>query len=281
MTFLASFPFHARPPIQSQVEFTNPTIWIHPPHPNHSPLSADVECLKWQAYLALRGISPLHFRTDISQQGAINRRLPNIHISKDTLIPALHIPSWADAHLSESPSLLEGYNDELARDESRAWVALLEGHVHAALEFSNPRPSYLLSILFPSPQSSTPLQSILIPPPAPLTGLTSLFPPSGVRISYPTIIAQYRDAIAALSDRLGTDKWFLGSQYVYSSPSIQFFLIYSYRNPTPLDALAFAYLHSISISQNSTLRFEVTRRVNLVAWERRVRTLVCAAFVST
>jgi len=28
---------------------------------------------------------------------------------------------------------LEGYKDEAARDENRAWVSLLEGVVHAAL----------------------------------------------------------------------------------------------------------------------------------------------------
>jgi len=33
------------------------------------------------------------------------------------------------------------------------------------------------------------------------------------------------------------------------------------------------------MSSNSALRIEVTRRVNLVAWEWRVRQLVQAAFV--
>jgi metaxin len=32
-----------------------------------------------------------------------------------------------------APGVLEGYKDEEARDESRAWVSLLEGDVHAAL----------------------------------------------------------------------------------------------------------------------------------------------------
>ncbi|KAG6909623.1 hypothetical protein DXG01_016405 [Tephrocybe rancida] len=49
--------------------------------------------------------------------------------------------------------------------------------------------------------------------------------------------------------------------------------------PTPLDALAFAYLHAIAVSSNSTLRIEATRRGNLVPWEWRVREqLVRAAF---
>jgi metaxin len=215
-SFISLFPLHTHPPVPlspTSKQFTLQTIWIHPPQQQDSPLSADVECLKWQAYLALRGINHIRIRTDISQQGAIDRRLPNLHISRDELLPAHHIPSWADAQLSETATELEGYKDEAARDESRAWVSLLEGHVHAALEFSNPRPSYLVSLLSLGPQPSTPLQSILTPPPAPLTGVTSLFRPSGIRVSYTAIIAQYRDAIAALSDRLGTDKWFLGSEY--------------------------------------------------------------------
>ena len=212
----STFPLHTHPPVPvPSKSFTSPTIWIHPPQLPDSPLSADVECLKWQAYLALRGISHIRIRTDISKQGAIDRRLPNLHIALDNLLPAHHIPSWADSQLSETPNDLEGYKDDAARDESRAWVSLLEGHVHAALEFSTPQPSYLFSLISHRSQQTTSLQSILTPPPAPLTGFTSLFPPSGVRVSYATIISSYRDAIAALSDRLGTDKWFLGSKYVY------------------------------------------------------------------
>lgn len=51
-------------------------------------------------------------------------------------------------------------------------------------------------------------------------------------------------------------------------------------DPTPLDALAFAYLHTILNSKDQAFRIEVTRRVNLVAWEWRVRDLVRTAFVS-
>jgi metaxin len=212
----STFPLYTHPPVPFPSNpLTSPTIWIHPPQHPHSNLSADVECLKWQAYLALRGISHIRIRTDISKQGAIDRRLPNLHIAINNLLPAHHIPSWADEQLSETPNDLEGYKDDAARDESRAWVSLLEGHVHAALDFSTPQPSYLFSLIFPSPQQATTIQSILTPPPAPLSGFTSLFPPFGVRVSYATLISHYRDAIAALSDRLGTDKWFLGSKYVY------------------------------------------------------------------
>ena len=40
----------------------------------------------------------------------------------------------------------------------------------------------------------------------------------------------------------------------------------------------FAYLHCILHSKDHTLRFEVTRRVNLVAWERRVQSQVRSGF---
>ena len=51
----------------------------------------------------------------------------------------------------------------------------------------------------------------------------------------------------------------------------------SFSEPTPLDALAFAYLHCILHASN-VLRIEVTRRVNLVAWEGRVRCFVRERF---
>ena len=48
--------------------------------------------------------------------------------------------------------------------------------------------------------------------------------------------------------------------------------------PTPLDALAFAYLHSILNSADDNIRMEIARRVNLVAWEKRVRDVVTTTF---
>jgi metaxin len=49
--------------------------------------------------------------------------------------------------------------------------------------------------------------------------------------------------------------------------------------PTPLDALAFAYLHSI-LHSSDNVRIEVCRRANLVAWELKVRRLVSEGFAS-
>ncbi|KAG6909626.1 hypothetical protein DXG01_016408 [Tephrocybe rancida] len=242
-------------PLPHRTPVTNPTLWIAPPGPSDAPLSADVECLKWQAYLALRNVPNL-LRTDVDPAGALDA-LPNLQTDNTTLLAAHLIPQWADQHAQPEPD----YVSLEARDESRAWVALLEGTIHAALLVSQPTPSYLESLVSMRPAPPAPINALLTPPPAPLTGLTSLLPAFGARISYDAIYARYKDAIAALSDRLGTDKWFLASP-----------------EPTPLDALAFAYLHAIVVSSNATLRIEVTRRVNLVAWEWRVREQVRAAF---
>ncbi|KAG6880245.1 hypothetical protein C0992_001813 [Termitomyces sp. T32_za158] len=221
-----------------------PALWICAPLAGDAPFSADVECLRWQAFLALRGI-PVHLRTDIDPAGALDQRLPNLHAANDELLPANAIQDWASKHVP---------NDDSLPDESHAWFALLEGPVHAALLLAAPAPP--LFSLRPAPTQS--LAALLTPPPPPLTGLAALCPPRGARISPDVIYANSDEAIAALSHRLATDKWFLASPH-----------------PTPLDALVFAYLHCILASK---LRDQVTRHVNLVAWEWRVRDQVRAAF---
>ena len=87
--------------------------------------------------------------------GAVDGRLPNLQIpfpeesrkgnttragpvgvkEKGKVLAAKMIPGWVDTELDvvSGDDELEGYKDVMARDESRAWVALLEGAVHAAL----------------------------------------------------------------------------------------------------------------------------------------------------
>lgn len=151
--FFTLFPLYTHPPIDSPDKarpVTSPTLWIHPPwSPDADVLSSDVECLKWQAYLALRGLSDIDIRWDVSPDGALDNRLPNLHVPLKTLpgaseevkqqddgegelLPAHLIPEWVDGRIGAFDEL-EGYADETARDESRAWVSLLEGNVHAAL----------------------------------------------------------------------------------------------------------------------------------------------------
>lgn len=150
-TFFSFFPLHTHEAIISPYasrKIEKPTLWVHPPRSvavepgsDADCLSSDVECLKWQAYLALRGLKDISVRWDVSADGAIDGRLPNLHVPLDdakcddgegALLAAHLIPEWVGRHVGELDAL-EGYADEPARDESRAWVALMEGNVHAAL----------------------------------------------------------------------------------------------------------------------------------------------------
>ncbi|OCH88201.1 hypothetical protein OBBRIDRAFT_106138 [Obba rivulosa] len=268
--FFSLFPLYEHPPVSAPYAAAalvpTPTLWIHAPRaPADDVLSADVECLKWQAYLALRGCADIALRWDVSADGALDGRLPNLQVplqpgAEDTLLPAHLLPGWADERVG-ALDLLEGYADAAARDESRAWVALMEGNVHAALALAQPRTVTWAMWISPYSDKHRPVETMLNPPPPPLTGFSSLLPPYGTHIDRSAVELQYREAVAALSERLGTDKWFLGS-----------------AGPTALDALIFAYLHCILHSKDNAIRTEVTRRVNLVAWERRVQVQVRAAF---
>lgn len=137
VSLYSRFPLLSYPPIlplHNEIHSV-PTLWILPPRKN-TILSVDVECLKWQAYLALRGLTNIKLRWDIAPEGSISG-LPNLHIPSDKgeLLAAHAIPAWVDAKLGvdSSADLMEGYIDQAAMIESRAWVSLLEGIVHATL----------------------------------------------------------------------------------------------------------------------------------------------------
>ena len=161
-TLFSHFPLYTYPATPSPYQalpIRTPTLWIRLPRVTSGSdvLSSDVECLKWQAYLALKfsqTVDParLAVRWDVSSSGAVDGRLPNLHVAFDSLpptligkdtkvkddgegevLPAHHIPEWVSGRLGEDADELEGYKSIEARDESRAWVALLEGNVHAAL----------------------------------------------------------------------------------------------------------------------------------------------------
>lgn len=152
--FNSKFPLITYPPITPTTKnpLTGPTLWIAPSYDDN--LSNDVECLKWQAYIALRGVKSVQLRYDVAPDGCLDGVLPNLHVplaesplknvpevdgldgSEDgELLPAHSIPGWVDAKLGVDSAAdpLEGYSNEAARVESRAWVSLLEGTVHAAL----------------------------------------------------------------------------------------------------------------------------------------------------
>ena len=76
---------------------------------------------------------------------------------------------------------------------------------------SQPPSVSLISRLSPYQHTPRQLDAVLPHPPAPLFGISSLLPPYGTHVDTEAVEHQYRDAIAALSERLGTEKWFLGS----------------------------------------------------------------------
>ncbi|THH12040.1 hypothetical protein EW146_g7841 [Bondarzewia mesenterica] len=295
--FFAFFPLYTYPavPLSNKHAVTGPTLWIRSPLSTapdaRDLLSADVECLKWQAHLALRGLSRVQVRWDVAPEGALGERLPNLQVpsegAKDVdgeLLAAHNFPTWLEKHV-EPLDELEGYKDVESRDESHAWVALLEGDIQAALTLAQPPPSFFSETVLqlPPPNPSRAIETLLTPPPAPLSGISSLIRPYGSRVSVSSMKLRYREAISSLSERLGNDKWFLGSQCVFFAHLTWIAITSSvnhsfYRGPTALDALAFACIRTLMRSSDD-LRVEVARRVNLVTWERRVYEQVRAAFI--
>lgn len=142
---LYSYP-HIEPPSKKPLE--EPTLWIAPPCADleSGVLSSDVDCLKWQAYLALKGLVGIAVEWDVSSQGAIDKKLPNLHVPLDGKIPepedgsllaASMIPSWVADRLASTDEkqvdALDGYTNQAAKDESLAWTTMLETRVRAAL----------------------------------------------------------------------------------------------------------------------------------------------------
>ncbi|CEL51641.1 hypothetical protein RSOLAG1IB_00176 [Rhizoctonia solani AG-1 IB] len=264
--------------------------------PGVSHLSADPESLRWQAYLALHKVDNVHIswaaglesgvpklvlpvgakkplgvdigslNESLEEKGTeTNEKVDTNEKSRDTaeiesireVIDPGRIPAWVDEVQGRSVDGLEGFVDDTTRNESRAWIALLDGVVHSALLLATPPPPLLESLLRPKPPGVT-LQSTLTPPPAPLVGLSTPLPlpqaPS--RVSSKSLKIEFREAMHALDGRLGSDEWFLGS-----------------TEPTGLDALLFAYLHCL-LDTNDEIRREVTQRPNLASWHHRVKRLV-------
>lgn len=301
--FFALFPLYTHPAIQTRERANcskSPTLWIHPPFdPSSNLLSSDIECLKWQAYIALRGLSDISVRWDLPPCAGIDGHLPNLCTYSESaadyeLLDSKLIPGWVDTQVPADE--LDGFNDEKTRLESEAWISLLEGTVHAAVvckscyvsqyvltpsQILAQPPKSLFSKLTspPSFQPSThSLSVIFAQPPAPFSGLSSILPPSGIQVDVSGVYAEYKDAVKALSERLEEDKWFLGSRLAFIV-CLQLRSNRFYSKPTALDALVFAYLHSI-LSSPHQIRLEVTRRENLIAWHRRVLHIIQPCFVA-
>jgi len=202
----------------------------------------------------------------VSNDAGIDGHLPNLCTYSEStadyeLLDRKMIPGWVDARVSVDG--LDGFNNKEVKLESEAWISLLEGTVHAAVTLAQPPKPLLSKLISPSFHSHAhSLNVIFAQPLAPFTGLSSILPPSGTKVDISGVYAEYKNAVIALSDRLGEDRWFLGS-----------------GKPTALDALVFAYLHSI-LSSSHQVRLEVTRRANLVAWHHRVLHTIQPCFVA-
>ena len=127
------FPLHIVPEQRASTTPSSPTLWIRPPVSTLSSQSQDVVCLKWQAYLVLRGIRGVRLRWDIGHDGAVHGRLPNLHLPDGELLEARKIPAWADRVHGSNIDVLEGFRTIELKDESRAWTSLLESSLQAAL----------------------------------------------------------------------------------------------------------------------------------------------------
>jgi len=77
---------------------------------------------------------------------------------------------------------------------------------------SQPEPSFISTLFQSNSIKMRALETALNPPPPPATGFTYPFPSFGANIDPAAVHARYAEAVAALSDRLATDKWFLGSE---------------------------------------------------------------------
>jgi len=238
------FPLHVVPGQCASTAPSSPTLWIHPPASTLSNQSEDVVCLKWQAYLVLRGIRDVRLRWDISDDGAVHGRLPSLHLPNGDLLEARKIPTWADS-VHSSIDVLEGFRTIELKNESKAWASLLDSSVQAAL-----------------PQCSDNLPHLFQPPLPPLSGISNPLPSFGIHVPSSSILLQYRQAIESIAERLGTDEWFLGSS-----------------SPTFLDALLYAYLHC-ALQAPEYLSHEVLKKVNLVNWESKVSGTMESAYLA-
>ncbi|KZT39688.1 hypothetical protein SISSUDRAFT_1060892 [Sistotremastrum suecicum HHB10207 ss-3] len=284
-SLFAKFPLYTHPavqrPRQNNSLSSSPCLWIVPPPPGSSPISTDVNCVKHQAYVVLNGLqtgpekSRVRLRWDISEDGAIDCLLPNLALPNGEVLGSKAIPAWVHARVKENEKSLEGeegldsewddgFEDEKTRDEMRAWVEVMEGPVKAALAAYAPPPTLAESLTsWMSPRRAKDDLAVVSPLNKLSTaGLSALYSWNWTSNSpSENTLEEFKEAIRALADRLGNDKWLLGS-----------------LKPTSLDAVVFAYLHVLLKAGPEDLRLEVWQYANLVAWEIHVRLLVEKAF---
>ncbi|KAF9073698.1 hypothetical protein BDP27DRAFT_1359963 [Rhodocollybia butyracea] len=164
---------------------------------------------KWQKKKVIVASCTPPIRRQAAQLARSSRRVGGVFLVSQqhrSRIPAF---CTADCRVDDP---WEGCKDEVTKGKSRTWVAFLEGHVYAVLVLSQP-PRFFLQSLLPPPSEA---QSLLVPPSYSIT----FFSPFGTLSNSPNtrispamkkaISNNYADAIIASSEKLGSQKWFLG-----------------------------------------------------------------------
>ncbi|KAG8710488.1 hypothetical protein FRC09_000117 [Ceratobasidium sp. 395] len=267
-------------------------------HPSGSHLSADVESLRWQAYLALRGIKDVRVSWAAGVEGGVPKLvLPPgakrpLGVDVVSLVESLESEGAdsekesgvvrekdekVEARMSTHREVLDVARIPAWADEVQGrYVDALEGYVDAATRDESRawtvlvegviRSVLLLSIptpslftsLFKPQQSPTTLQTTLSPPPPPLTGLSTPLPLPQT----PVRVASAGLRIEFREAMRSLSGRLGGDEWFLGS-----------HEPTSLDALVFAHLHCL-LQASDEVRREVTQRSNLVAWHRRVKVIV-------
>ena len=131
-SFFERFPLHTYASSGTLAESgpTKPQLWVLPPKHSPSKLSAEVVCLRWQTYLALRG-AEVAMRYDIATDGGLAGRLPVLQLPHGELLSFDMIASWVEGELGRPA--FDGFKDAELENEQHAWFSLLDGPVSAAL----------------------------------------------------------------------------------------------------------------------------------------------------
>jgi metaxin len=144
--FFSKFPLQTYPAIErtGDIQPDEPTLWILPPDdPSSSVLSSDVECLKWQAYIALRPRDTsegdrkgVKVNWNMSPAAGVDGMLPTLCIQRHN--PKVNRREWKFLGPKGIAEWIDGpvelrEKDNVFRDEMEAWIQLLEGDIHDAL----------------------------------------------------------------------------------------------------------------------------------------------------
>ncbi|KAG8777610.1 hypothetical protein FRC12_000297 [Ceratobasidium sp. 428] len=281
-------------------------------HPSGSHLSADVESLRWQAYLALRGIKDVR----VSWAAGVEGGVPKLVLPPGAKRPlGVDVVSLVESLESEGTDLPEKESGVVREKDEKvetrmsthrevldaaripAWadevqgrgVDALEGYVDATTRDESRAWTVLVegcpfpqTVLHLTDKSAIDLKLLSIPTPS---LFTSLFKPQASPITLQTTLSPPPPPLTGLSTPLPLPQTpirvasaGLRIEFREAMRSLSGRLggdewFLGSHEPTALDALVFAHLHCL-LQASDEVRREVTQRSNLVAWHRRVKVIV-------